>query len=624
LSTPTSSVSWSLAIAPVQQWIAEARRSRDLLAGSAILSWLMARLLRRVLQADGELTLPELTGEDLEVYAGELFEVLRRERLAYGIPNRASGILHASLDEAETLFGSLEQELASGWEEIRGEVARSARQSARELWAVVGPQVAGAGCPFQALWCVAAGEEHDLEPIDRLFAGVKRARRIAPHQGGAPVPKCGQCGRREAAGGADPADWRRFQSDLEALPEVRLGLRIGVSETLCPVCLTKRFAGYLARGRFPSTSEVAARDWLAAVRSIEDLRSLLRSLEDAGGRVPGFEPDWVDRAPLLFRRSIRRELRAAAERPDAAGVNALEEVERARRKLAAAIQAAERADGERPIPQAPAEYLAVVVFDGDDMGRRVRELRETLPPKVAEFQGRLAQRVNRPGAGAEGDSLASAQPFYLGGDEGLLLAPAASALELAHEVRELWREAMEPLGENAPTLSLGIALFDRERPLGPAIATARAALDKAKERPGKDGLGVTCVTASGSRWTAVREWGRGWEWARQAAEALRSGRLARAWPHDVERFLRSLPDAAWSAAEFAPAAIRREVERLTFRRAVAGEGKRREAGEEVWRRLGGDRWWPEVPPPEDRRQLADQLHVVAFLSRLDQGAGDAA
>jgi hypothetical protein len=201
LTTSDATVHWSLAIAPVQQWIAEARRSRDLLAGSAILSWLMARLLQRVLQARGELILPGLTGEDLEIYAGGLFEVLRRDRLAYGIPNRASGILHGSIDEAEGLFGSLEGELASGWEEIRDEVARSAP--------AVGQGAVGGGRP--------AGGRGRLSVPDRLVRRRRAAARSRRHR----PPPC-----RRQAGAEDRAPpGRRSGAQVRPVRPARGGRR---------------------------------------------------------------------------------------------------------------------------------------------------------------------------------------------------------------------------------------------------------------------------------------------------------------------------------------------------------------------------------------------------------------
>ena len=56
MSDPT--LFWSLSLIPVQQWISEARRSRDLLVGSGLLAWTAARVLRRLKAAGAEIVLP--------------------------------------------------------------------------------------------------------------------------------------------------------------------------------------------------------------------------------------------------------------------------------------------------------------------------------------------------------------------------------------------------------------------------------------------------------------------------------------------------------------------------------------------------------------------------------------
>ncbi len=118
--------------------------------------------------------------------------------------------------------------------------------------------------------------------MEAVYAAAKRSRPVPPHAGAA-VRKCGQCGKREAMGGDDPVAWRQFQERLAALPEVRRGLRFDAAEYLCPVCALRRFAGYLEEEPFPSTSAIAASEWLWRVESIADLRAILRALAGAAG-----------------------------------------------------------------------------------------------------------------------------------------------------------------------------------------------------------------------------------------------------------------------------------------------------------------------------------------------------
>lgn len=607
-------VVWSLGVVPVQEWIAEARRSRDLLAGSAILSWLMERLLARLRQAKATVDLPTTTADRARDEPRAFAEFIRRPN--YGIPNRASGHLPLMLTSAAGLFRELERETRAGWDELKREIGEDAARSSHSLWRLVAPAVEAAPCPFHVVWCIQDATEGGMESIDRLYAAVKRNRVVMPHQG-APVPKCVQCGRREASGGRDMASWRQFQTQLTAEPAVRAGLRIEPGERLCGVCLLKRLAGYLRSEAFPSTSEIAARTWSCRVQAIPELRDHLASLRAAIRAVPGYERSWVDAAPLLYRRSVDRELRQARETGDEERRATLDTVVQHHRRLGEAI-GKRRTDYGVMLPAQPPTYLSVVTFDGDDVGRKMREV-AGLAEQIARFHSNLVERLRlAAGNDCPGEGLASAEPFYLGGDEGLLLSPAGEVLDVVSAIRGMWRSAMAPLGNSAPTLSAGVAIFDRERPLGAAIETAQEALELAKQRrtprsgEGKNALAVTVSTASGSRWSAVAGWDEAWPRMRAALALLRDGRLAGGWPHDVERFLRSVDDEVWTMGDTARAAVREEVKRLTFRRAQPVRDV--SEGHEAWKALTGDSWWERQPEEQERSAMGDLLHLVGFLA----------
>ncbi|MBC7288750.1 MAG: type III-B CRISPR-associated protein Cas10/Cmr2, partial [Armatimonadetes bacterium] len=58
---------------PVQEFVAEARKTRDLWAGSYLLSYLAAHAIRAVIENRGRLVLPAVTNE-----AGEITDELLR------------------------------------------------------------------------------------------------------------------------------------------------------------------------------------------------------------------------------------------------------------------------------------------------------------------------------------------------------------------------------------------------------------------------------------------------------------------------------------------------------------------------------------------------------------------
>ncbi len=272
-------IAWSIGLIPVQEWIAEARRSRDLKIGSAMFSWLMAVALERVVDDGGVLFVPSLDRVTVEAVAKQSVSDLLRTH--YGIPNHASGWWTGkSLADVAGALGELQGRIDAKWDELRKAVEPTINP------VILRRYLQFAVNPVRVIWCAhalsAGNPDHltrqekvtGLERIEQLYQAVKRTRPIAPHQG-TPVGKCGQCAKREATGPSDWNAWRDFQGKLEGESVIREGLRLDVGERLCTVCLLKRFTGYLTGEAFPSTSEIASRDWLFRVETFPDLLALV-------------------------------------------------------------------------------------------------------------------------------------------------------------------------------------------------------------------------------------------------------------------------------------------------------------------------------------------------------------
>jgi CRISPR-associated protein Cmr2 len=607
---------FSLGLLPVQEWIGQARRSRDLRAGSVVLSHLMAGLLLRLTEAGVRVRVPALLDR-------ETLQKLARFRDAlavpYGIPHRASGTLDAADEDAvRALFAPLEREVVEAtWQKLKDDYllyTGSFRQSDDSgFWNAFEPELArlravpaAEDCPFSLVWAAMPAPyseedpERNLAAVDRLFQEVKRSRPYRVWGGGSAAGKCTQCARREAVGPAPGYDvWRAWHRRLEEQPSVLRGYRLDAGERLCAVCWTRRMAGY-ARGdqAFPSTGEVASAAWRERVRAVG-----LGSLLDAIGETE------------LGRRDLGAALYLSPRLLRERGLDEAETLLARRNALREAIRDLPHASREPALASEPPGYLALLAFDGDDMGRRVRARPGSVPGAMADF------------ARAAGGILArfSAAVFYLAGDEGLAMAPAASALALARELRTAFASAFATADPTA-TLSAGLAFFEHERPMAGAIAAARAVLAEAKRLPGdsgtppqppKNGLGVTVATASGSRWSFAAPWGRDWDRIERAVALVGEGRLASGWAYDAERFLLSLPEDAWRPS-LLPAA-EAEVRRLFFRRLTPPREERTASAKLAWKaaawdQLPGPGWWTRG----DGRAAApcpEQLHLIGFLAR---------
>ncbi|MCK6683912.1 MAG: hypothetical protein L6R30_16040 [Thermoanaerobaculia bacterium] len=602
-------VDWSIGLVPVQDWITAARRSRDLRAGSAYLSWIMATLLSRLekeTSADIAVPRPPQGIETFQEMADKRFRGFLADA-DYSIPNRASGsITGMPFDKARAFFGTLQSTVDSCWTSLRTE-ARDVPGVPRKLRELL--TSGDSRGPIHVVWVARerlAGEKEGLALVDRLYSAVKRTRPVQPHLGHS-VGKCGQCGRNEAIGPRDWKEWREFHQGLSRDRLVVNQLRFDPGERFCAVCGVKRLAGYLPNVSFPSTSDVAVSRWKAALQLDPDLYRRLDDFDKKAREIGGISEDASDRSPLLYKRTLDRRIldaQNAMNVPEEAGGEKRsaptpspglpERLEGLRGTLVGLYTAA----GNKGLPS---NYVAAVTFDGDNMGRQVRQDPAAAASSMRRFADGLSESIKSHGATA----------FYLGGDEGLLLSPIETVMNLADGIHESWTQAT-----TGTTLSMGICIFDREQPLGQAIQTAREALHAAKRLKEKDALSVTVRTASGSEWRTTAKWGATWTRIRTAIELIQAGTLAAGWAHDVEALMKPLPRQAWVDSRDA---IRVEVERITRRRTSKDPrphaGRPAPATADAWSRLDGASWWLDDPGPDLMESLSNQLHLVSFLAR---------
>lgn len=164
----------------------------------------------------------------------------------------------------------------------------------------------------------------------------------------------------------------------------------------------------------------------------------------------------------------------------------------------------------RSVGATPGGYLAVIVLDLDDMGlflsgRSPSRGGGWCPVTVdshREIAGTLAEVAARQMHDLESGPLpgtAHAVPVYLGGDDLLLLAPAASALQVAQVVHDA-------VPDSLPTSSAAVLFVSRQAGLQPAVRDAQALLADAKRAPGKDRLAVGYQRRSGSTRRTILRW----------------------------------------------------------------------------------------------------------------------
>ncbi len=568
-------VYWTIGIIPVQDFILEATRSRDLKAGSVLLSWMMKQVLVQI--SPTEIVLPKLTGE---LSLGDFKSHYDSDQ--YNLPNRATGYWKddVSLEEAKIRMAKGKKQIRDAWHGLLTEVA-FADGTYVSLWHEVRGFLNCIKCPFDLVWVIKEYNQNDpncYEDLEKLYSAVKQTRPIYPWKG-YPVGKCNQCGKREAIGETTFPEWNKFHKDLADKDFVKKGFRIDENERLCGICLIKRLASYLSEeDSFPSTSQIAAAFWLKELGLEEKVSEIFK--EDCS------DYKLSDKYPLIYKRSW------------AAKAILFPELSDKRDKWNGIVKTAINAAGKsgKTVKDEPSQYLAALTFDGDSMGEKIRQHMDSLPEKLLQFTKDLRPKVEEH----------CCTSLYLGGDEGMILCPVEKVFPLATEIHKLWNGSIA----TGATLSVGISFFDRQRPMSRGLEmAARVALEHyAKKVMGKDALAVAVQTASGNEWYTADKWDS-WSRFNEVLKLIEEGTLSMGWAYDVESFLESLDSNTWDSP-MGRNAIRCEVKRLTFRR-LSPKLNNTEKNT-IWDTLNGATWWTEKPAHLE--QIPTWFHLVAFLS----------
>ncbi len=172
----------------------------------------------------------------------------------------------------------------------------------------------------------------------------------------------------------------------------------------------------------------------------------------------------------------------------------------------------------------PALYYAVIALDGDRIGRKLSG------PGATEDHHRSAGRAMDTFARQDVRAVAGhdypALWVYAGGDDALVLSPISCALAVADGLRQAFARtvgaALDEFNPDEPaTASAGIAIVHQQSPLQLGIRGAKAAEEAAKNAPyGRDALVVHRQTRGGAPQQLGSKWDVGHNGDRQAITGL--------------------------------------------------------------------------------------------------------
>ncbi len=518
----------SIAIGPVQDFIASARRSRDLWFGSWLLSELSKAVAHEIVIQTGtkdSLIFPapdsvyELLAE--EFYRERDFSVANKIVALVDHPEeiaqRANDALQARLGQLVSDTLTL-KDLPDGRDFLRNRVAIPQIKDLPEFyWAAYPLDDAADAAQYRKARAM----------TEALLASRKAARDFWCVTWGSEGPKSSLDGQRESA--LTKVAYKQANGENRSPLELRrkYGLH-SRHEQLCGVGLLKRLGQRSNRGQrknedsFFSTSHVAALPFIQQIQHenivteyINTLTSAAVGLTDAElGKVPSHSDAKLSHAfvrqisgnkvsydgHLLF----EERLKDFFDNKDA-DEQKLELAKKALRKFLKGFSSSGK-DSRA--------YYAVLLADGDRMGATIGNqpsiaAHQELSRCLSRFAGEVRRLVEVDYQG---------WVVYAGGDDVLAFVPLHQLIECARALADKFANSFVTSTKtdgskftdkdgNPPTLSIGVGISHHLDPLSDALDLARRAEKTAKGVSGKNALAVIVSKRGGSETPVKGRWG---------------------------------------------------------------------------------------------------------------------
>jgi len=507
-----------ITLGPVQEFIAQARRTRDLWYGSHVLSELGRAAARALVNGGAELIFPALQLED-----SELEPCLSPLRLTgkppTNIPNKILARVPSGTDPA-ALAASVRDEVMGFWrEDVAGAVkAKSVGLLASDIDDIWKEQI-DTFVEFAASWAPLDDYVQARRQLEEAIGSRKYLRDFkawVSQRGNA--PKSSLDGARETvllpAGKRDPAAVARY--------------RIADREQLDAVGLVKRAGG--EPGQFVPVVNVALASWLElAAREAPAELDAIKTACQAVGISPVMRPDLPCAQPFPFDASV---MLPSRWKPvfEEQGLN----------------EDAESWGRQHVLPilnklSEPYPYVACLVADGDRMGRAIDHLDSDVAHRgfsagLSEFATEARKVVEQEHRGAL---------VYAGGDDVLAFLPLPEALACADALRLCFGKVVSMAASGLPstelpTLSVGLGVGHVMEGMGDLLALGRRAEREAKRD--RNALAVLVDKRSGGQ----RSWRSSWDSdpvARLMADSdILAERLSSRKVYEISRTLRRLPE----------------------------------------------------------------------------------
>ncbi|WP_052889893.1 type III-B CRISPR-associated protein Cas10/Cmr2 [Thermogemmatispora carboxidivorans] len=556
----TQSYMLIFALGPVQSFIAQARKTRDLWLGSFLLSRLMEAALA---------TVPE----EARVFPTD--SRIDRRRWVPDLPNRYVAVFSPTATQPDPLAVARqtaeqsERAVYATWQQICSEVyqqlfgGNGAGREHDEILRAIWERQTNPQNLFEIYWVIVANTDGQGATLE-YGAWFKRASQALDARKSLrdfaaqdePGEKSTLSGEREAlhTREGNRQEIREFWTQVADKPGVSAkDLASDGSERLDAIDTVKRFAllskSLLSGPRdgsqapkqgldFPSTSTMAAATFierlLPSQPSQHSQQAPSREIEEAAKR-------WQEITARLKREKPHLALPYLEQKAQQATYSWLKDVDgecafvetftaqRLRTNYRALVESQPRRSRSEWVIEdpsylsrahevlrelyrligAPSPYYALLQMDGDQMGTIIGEVQSqedhrTISGALSTFARKEVPRIvedERPG-----------KLIYAGGDDVLAFAPLAQIFAMASALQQTYREIVGSSvqtvsnGTRTATVSMGIAIAHHLMPLTLVRRMAREAEEQAKQRYGRNALVVTILWRSGTTLSAGCRW----------------------------------------------------------------------------------------------------------------------
>lgn len=483
-----------ISIGPVQGFVAQSRRTRDLWGSSYLLSFLSAHAIFGTCSAGARVISPNIDHD-------ALYQWVAGNRI--GDPPRIGSVPNHFVleidDEPSVVAGKGEAAFAKAWDRVCDSVwdrfvqhACAEGDGTREIWK---RQTASF---WELIWTA----ENSPAVGDAALARRKRWRTHRPPE--EPGDKCTIMHDLQELSGfvrAASASARERQDAFWACVRGRVGaLDLREDERLCAIALVKRLFAKVAPQalgwnvdtvHWPSTVAVAATTWIQQVVSIAPGEAQAYASAVAKWQPGGALPAPTSRECETFLKRHAEYLHVEFLKDERFCPLNEEAGSDARAALEAQLRGLQRAthDGGRLVRN-PSKFYGLLLADGDRLGPLVGRLGgKAVGAALSAFTAAVPSIVQ------EHHGVA----VYAGGDDVLAMLPVPTTLACAARLAEAYVEAFKTVDPAAEaSLSAGMAFAHVRSPLGAVVGQARRLLDDvAKDENGRNSLAVGVLKRSG-------------------------------------------------------------------------------------------------------------------------------